>query len=328
MKTNFNRRNVLKGLLALPGAAAVGGWMSSCNSGKKDSEAAPNQKTKDSTLLKKSDNTTLTIDFNIVLHGTYALQFDTQNQQVLILIPSVFRDDGTPAHAYKAGLFLLEIPIDEGPQTILPFGLPKGNPLPDVITKNPTSSDPTQFVILRKGDLKQRTTNTPLRNTFRLPYPNFVRVAAAHKFKDAGHKFFNNDILIPKTPVQVPLCLVLQYIIGTAPVISSSVKVAPPHVNYHIFAEPDKLAPGMKHVKTAFSQLTQLYEDVGGLALTDDVLNDVDTPGALIDAQPAIPDDLTVKEALSLEDRGSRSPTFGTRVGTCAGLILVSGPDA
>jgi hypothetical protein len=84
----------------------------------------------------------------------------------------------------------------------------------------------------------------------------------------------------------------------------------------------------MQHVKIAFSQLTQLYEDVGGLALTDDVLNDVDNPGILIDAQPKTPDDLTDKETLSLEDRDSRSPTFGSRVGTCAGLILVSGPDA
>jgi hypothetical protein len=324
---NFDRRNLLKGLLALPGAAALGGWMSSCNNGKKGPEPPSNQ-TKNSILSKRSDNTTTTIDFNIVLHGTYALQFDTQNQQALILIPSVFKDDGTPAHEYKAGLFRLEIPIDEGPKTILPFGLPQGTPLPDVVTKNPTSSDPTQFVILRKGDLKQRTTNTPLRNTFQLPYPNSVQVAAAHKFKNPGHTFFKNDGLIPKTPTQVPLCVVLQYTIGTAPVISSSIKVAPPHVNYHIYAESPKLGAGMQHVKIAFSQLTQLYEDVGGLALTDDVLNDVDNPGILIDAQPKTPDDLTDKETLSLEDRDSRSPTFGSRVGTCAGLILVSGPDA
>src|SRR5262245_38084197 len=120
MKNNFDRRNLLKGLLTLPAAAAAGAWISSC--GKKSSDSTPNQQAKTSTLAKGSATKT-TVNFNVVLHGTYALQFDTLNKQVLILIPSVFEADGTtPAHEYRAGTFRQEGKIDASPGTVLTFG--------------------------------------------------------------------------------------------------------------------------------------------------------------------------------------------------------------
>src|SRR5262249_8065278 len=152
------------------------------------------------------------------------------------------------------------------------------------------------------ADLKQNDPrNSPIRNTFQLPYPISVQVAAAQKFKHPGHKFFDNDSLIPKTPKQVPLCIMLQYtmdIPGTLPAINTSANPVQ-HINYHIIAEPHK-APHKPHVKTAFSQLTNLYDNVGGLALTTDVLNDIDVGTAMGDATPAVPDDLVLQETLSL----------------------------
>jgi len=52
MKNNFDRRNLLKGLLTLPAAAAGGAWISSC--GKKSSDSTPNQQAKTSMLAKGS----------------------------------------------------------------------------------------------------------------------------------------------------------------------------------------------------------------------------------------------------------------------------------
>ena len=328
-KSNFDRRDLLKGLLAVQGAAAMTGLLSSCNKGAENQQPKAASDLQSASLSKGGP--TSTINFNIVLHGTYVLQFDTQNKQALILIPTVLKDDGTEAHEYKAGTFQREQKTLALPGATLVFDFPldQANPLPDAVMKVPAYSDPTQFVIVRKSDLKQRPGGGPLRNKFQLPYPHSLQVAAAQKFHAPGQTFFDNDGLIPKKPVQVPLCLLLQYRLDTLctlPVIGGLANL--PHINYHIYAEAHE-PHGGKHVKTAFSQLTSLYDDVGGLKLTDKVLQDIDQGQLMDDAKPKVPDDLVTPETLSLEDRdGKRIPTGASHVGSCAGVILVSGPDA
>jgi hypothetical protein len=325
-KLNFDRRSVLKGLLAVPGAAAMGGLMSSCAKNGGNTQPKPEAARK----ISKTALAATTIDFSVVLHGTYALQFDTQNKQVQILIPTVLEGDGTEAHKYLSGLFLNEKPFIT-PSAPIVFGLPlnANNPLPDVVTKAPTE-DPTKFVILRKQDLQQQPSGSgPLRNIFQLPYPRSLKVLRAQEFKPqftANHKFFDNATLIPRTPTQVPLSLALQYDLG----VEGPFPV--PNIHYHIFAEPQK-KPGQPHIMTAFSALTSLYVDVAGLKMSDDILNDIDKPPSKSLVRDVttilLPNGFDAKEPISLEQRaGLGLPTGAVHVGACGGLILVSGPDA
>lgn len=320
MKNNFDRRNLLKGLLTLPGGAALGGWMSSCGKNEGNSNPKP-----EASLNSKANAAPTTVDFSVVLHGTYALQFDTQNQQVQILVPTVL-ENGKEAHKYLSGLFRNEQPyVASSSPTVISVNA--NNPLPDVVTKNPVHEDPTKFVILRKADLQQKpiSSGSPLRNVFQLPYPKTLTVLRAQEFKAAGHKFFDNDTLIPKTPTQVPLTLALQYDLifpGPFPV---------PNIHLHIFAEPQKKA-GEMHIKTAFAALTSLYVDVNGLKMSNDVLNDIDQPPSLSllqDPSIPLPGGFDPIEPKSLEQRNAlTSPAGASHVGSCAGIITVSGPDA
>jgi hypothetical protein len=321
VKNTFDRRNVLKGLLTLPVAVAAGAWINSC--GKNNSNPKP-----DAVALDRSNAATAptTVDFSVVLHGTYAVQFDTQNKQVQILIPTVLDSSGKEAHKYWSGLFRNETPYasSSSPTAI---SISASNPLPDVVTKTPVREDPTKFVILRKADLQQKPAGSgnPLRNVFQLPYPKALTVLRAQEFKAAGHKFFDSDTLIPKTPTQVPLAIALRYdlnVPGPFPV---------PNLHYHIFAEPLN-QPGHPHITTAFAALTGLYVNVGGLKLSNDVTQDVDKPPTLAwlrDAQIPLPNGFDPVEPKSLEQRSGLSlPAGASHVGSCAGIITVSGPDA
>jgi hypothetical protein len=325
-KSNLDRRDLLKGLLAVPGVAALGGLVSSCN---KDAEnAQPKTAVDIKTVTPKTAASATTISFNLVLHGTYALQFDTQNKQLQILIPEVLDSSGTEAHQYLSGMYLVETPIMAS-AAVIAFGLPlnANNPLPDVVTKTPTTEDPTKFVILRKADLQQNPSGS-LRNKLQLPYPRSLKVLRAQELKDPSkHKFFDNASLIPKTPTQMPLCLALQYdlsVDGTFPNWS-------PSIHYHVFAEPVK-KPGQMHITTAFSALTNLYTDVGNLSMSQEILDDVDKPPSLAlvkDVPIKLPNDFIPGEEASLEKRaGLPLPVGASHVGSCANLILVSGPDA
>jgi hypothetical protein len=265
------------------------------------------------------------------LHGTYALQFDTQNKQVQVLIPAVFEQNGKPAHEYRAGFFLNEAPIS--PPSVLPvtpviFGSPldANNLLPDVVTQNPVHDDPKQFVILRQKDLAQAP-DGPLRNLFQLPYPRSLRVLRAQELIDPDHhSFFDNTSLIPKLPNQVPLSITLQYALnvdGPFPV---------PSLHYHIFAEPRK-KPTERHIKTAFRILASLYTNkLGGLKLSDEILADIDNnPSKLVQDVDGIslPLGFDGIEPMSLEQRDNLKVSMAAvHVGACAGVIVVSGPDA
>lgn len=315
MKHNLDRRNLLKGLLALPAAAAVGGWMTSC----KKAAAAPT-----------------IVDFSIVLHGTYALQFDTKINCVQILIPTVLDDNGDEAHQYLSGLFQNEKPFGASPTKPIVIPIKANNPLPDVVTKKPLHEDPKKFVIVRKPNLTQKSIkNSPLRNLFQLPYPRTLTVLRAEEFRKPGYEFFDNAKLIPYTPTQVPLSLALQY----------DVRVPGPfpvqNIHYHIFAEPPSMSDkSANHVPTAFQALTSLYEDVGGLTLSGPIADDC-PPGLLENAPICLPYGFDSAEGHSLGMRsssqfaepnmnqlkGSACP-HGVHVGSCASLILVSGPEA
>lgn len=323
MKNNFDRRDLLKGLLTLPGAAALGGWMSSCGKNGGNSNLKPGAAT-----INGSIATTLTtVDFSVVLHGAYALQFDTTNQQVQILIPEVLDNTGKEAHQYLSGLFRNEIPYIAS-SSPTPISVSVNNPLPDVVTKKPVNEDPSKFVILRKADLQQKPagTNNPLRNVFQLPYPRTLTVLRAQEFKPPAQKFFDNDSLIPVKPTQVPLTLAMQYdliVQGPFPV---------PNIHYHIFAEPCK-KPGEPHISTAFAALTSLYVgELSGLQISDAVLKDVDTPPSLAllqDAKIPLPNGFDSVEPKSLEQRSALpSPAGASHVGSCAGIIIVNGPGA
>ena len=285
MKNNFDRRDLLKGLLALPGAAAMGGLTSSC--------------------AKNEVKNNSIVDFSVVVHGTCAVQFDTQNKQLQVLIPTVL-ENGTEAHQYLKGLFRDESPFEASPDHPIALSL---------------SEDPRNFVILRKQDL-QRDPNGPLRNIFQLPYPKSLQWLRAEKFKTDGHKFFDNATLISKMPTQVPVALALQYDVaveGPFPV---------PNIHYHIFAErgtPESIEQLPEHITTAFSALTRLYKDVGDLKISEDVLNEVVKPDdvTLLTEVPSKPSGFEAAETQTLE--GRRSPTGGAHF-TCAMLILVSGP--
>src|SRR5262249_49153692 len=99
-KLSFDRRDLLKGLLALPGAAAVGGLMSSCT---KNENVQP--KSDSAPQSSKSNVAPTIVDFSVVVHGTCAVQFDTQNKQVQILIP------GVEPHQYLNGFLFNEKPF-------------------------------------------------------------------------------------------------------------------------------------------------------------------------------------------------------------------------
>jgi hypothetical protein len=322
MKGNFDRRNVLKGLLTVPAAAAVGGWMNSCgkdggNSNSKR-EAAPDSS---SAALAPT-----TVDFSVVLHGAYALQFDTDKGRAQILIPTVL-ENGKEAHKYLSGLFRNEKPFALS-SSVNVISVSGSASLPDVLTQNPSSEDPTKLVILRKKDLQLKPTSSgsPLRNVFELPYPRALTVLRAQKFKTAGQRFFSNDGMIPRTPTQVPLTLALQYNItvsGPFPV---------PNIHLHIFAEQLK-AQGAPHITTAFTALTSLYVgDLGGLKMSNAVLNDVDSkpPSAsILDEIKFAQSGFEPEESLSLEQRkGLPSGIGASHVGSCAGIIAVSGTGA
>jgi hypothetical protein len=310
----------LKGLLTLPASAAAGAWISSC--GKNDSNP------KVGALAPTSSNAATaatTVDFSVVLHGAYALQFDTDKGKVQILIPTVL-ENGVEAHKYLKGLFRDEQPFTPSGTSVI--SVSGSTSLPDVVTKNPSSEDPSKFVILRQRDLQQKPTSSgsPLRNMFELPYPKTLTVLRTQEFKTPGQKFFDNDGLIPIKPTQVPLTLALQYDVivqGPFPI---------PNIHLHIFAEQLK-AQGATHITTAFAEVAKLYTgNLGGLKITDAVLHDVDTkpPSASIlkeikIAQPGF----EPEESLSLEERKQLPSGAGaSHVGSCAGIIIVTGPGA
>jgi len=299
MKKNLDRRDLLKGLLALPGAAAVGGWMRAYahKPAKKNSSAA---------LIAPKPS----INFNVILHGAVALEFDVKKNKASVLIPRVL-NGSRDAHVYEAGPFREEDVLDSSTE-VIDFNLPleQTNPLPPILTTNPE-----QFAIVRNPQLA-RNPNGPLRNIFQFPFPHGLEVGLAQVFNEAGHKFFNNTTFL-KEPVHVPLALVLRYSLA-----SGGVRVRP--FNFHIYAESDGLS-GHHSVTTAFSTLTSLYQDVGKLELSQDVIGDVTGTKKILvfDNKVNLPPDLLDDEVLSLEDRDL--PFGGTRVGTCAPLILING---
>ncbi len=316
---NFDRRNLLKGLLTLPGAAAVGGLMISC--GKNEEKSTPKTEASPDSS-KTAVAATTTVDFSVVLHGSYAIQFDTDNAKVQILIPTVL-EGGKEAHKYLRGLFKAEQPF--APKENSAISVSTKNSLPDVLTK-----DPGKFVIIRKKDLKQAS-GSPPRNRFELPYPRALTVLRAQEFKTTGHSFFDNDGLIAAKPTQVPLTLALQYdliVPGSFPV---------PKLHLHIFAEPDKRTDG-KHIKTAFTALASLYKgNLGGLQVSKEICDDAD----MLLKTGSSDDDSILKEiklartgfepdeGLSLMQRTDlAAPTGGGRVGGCAAIITVTGNGA
>ncbi len=302
MNNNFERRDVLKGLLALPGAAAMNGLM--------PAEAQKLVKATKPVKTAAAAATKSTMNFNVVLHGTFALEFDIKRGKASVVIPRVL-NGSRDAHIYIAGSFRQEAPLDASKE-VIDFNLPldQGNPLPAILSTNPE-----QFAIVRNSQLA-RDDQGPVRNILQFPFPHGLEVGLAQVFRDPpNHKFFNNTTFANQ-PAQMPLTLVLRYSLA-----SGGVQVPP--FNFHIYAQSDE-KNGHHSVTAAFAALASLYKDVGKLELTQDVIGDVSSKTLLaFNSNINLPADLLDDEVLSLEDRDQ---SFGgVHVGTCAGLILING---
>jgi hypothetical protein len=299
MKKDFDRRDVLKGLVMVPGAAALGAWLQA------DAQRPTNKNMPAAIAAAKP-----TMNFNVILHGTFALELDIKKNKASVLIPRVL-NGSRDAHVYKAGPFREEGLLDSSKE-VIDFNLPldQANPLPPVLTANPG-----QFAIVRNSQLA-RADGGPLRNIFQFPFPHGLEVGLAQIFNESGHKFFNNTTFANQ-PVSMPLTLVLRYSLA-----SGGAQLPP--FNFHIYAQADGQS-GHHPVTTAFAALTSLYKDVGKLELTQDVTGDVSSSKKILvfNNQINLPSDLLDDEVLSLEDRDL--PFGGSHVGTCAGLILING---
>src|SRR5438270_1907809 len=175
MKKNFDRRDLLKGLLTVPGTAGLGGWLQA-------GAQKPTKKNMPAAIVAVKP----TMNFNVILHGTFALEFDIKKNKASVLIPRVL-NGSRDAHVYKAGPFREEGSLDSSKE-VIDFNLPldQANPLPPILTANPG-----QFAIVRNPQLA-RDDQGPLRNIFQFPFPHGLEVGLAQIFNESGHKFFNN----------------------------------------------------------------------------------------------------------------------------------------
>src|SRR5258708_14751131 len=182
-KQSLDRRSLLKGMMAMPAVAALSGCSYSSSSAK--------------------------IPLNIILHGTCAIEFDTDRRRASVLIPTVLTADGKDAHVYRVGNCQAEQDIAPLNQ-VISFNIPgaDNNDLPASI------NSPRQFVVIRNKTI-QRNNKGMLRNIFEFPYPEQLLPGSAHRCKHDGHKhaFFRDETLLAGSPTQVPIWHIFQYTI-------------------------------------------------------------------------------------------------------------------
>jgi hypothetical protein len=313
MKNSLDRRNILKGLLALPASAAFGGWM---------------------TAPETADDATIMADLRIVVHGAMALHFVTaekkEEQFLEILIPEV------KSHEYEAGLLLQEDDFAaSSPFMPMPGAIVGSNTLPDVLKRDAPSSTVEQFVILRKRDLQSQS--GAARNTMRLPYPKSLDILRASGFINPGHQFFSQSQFIPIKPIQVPDTVALQYEVQ----VSKSFPLK--RIHYHIFADPSTLEVSTSHVLEAFNALNQLFNGVGRLQLSPEALQPcllksivtADPPQfnkieaeTLAERRSAILRLQRAEHLASPESHDSKFGVTGSAHLSCMQMMCVSGKDA
>jgi hypothetical protein len=337
MKSRFDRRDLLKGLLAVPGAAAFN--VLSPAAAHAEPMATP-------------------INLNVVLHGTFAVEFDTDQKRVFLRIPSV---DG---HKYKAGVAGFASDLNPGSFSINLPGI--NNMALPLELQDATRTD--LVVVRRKANKFTLNASNPALITFDLPFPVSIKCGRAEEFIESGTFFDDPNVLLQIPPSKVPLCLVMQYKIEEAniPPLPGNPVTVLNHRNWHVYAEP---APGAvmvlkllsqlqifaqsqndtglnqlsaqirnlviknknfshvldsKHPATAFDQITALYLGLDGLELSKAALIE----NNLADSPVHKPPDLGPGEQSSLEELGPAvaAPVSegGSHVGTCAGLIIVN----
>jgi hypothetical protein len=300
------------------------------------------------------------IHLNVVVHGTVALEFRTNpnpaQNRVFLRIPSV------TGHVFKAGASTAPQPLSAGTLKIDLPGFPN-KPLPPEL-QDPTRTDLVvvrkKGIQLNQANLAFITFDLPFPESIMSARAQEFRRSG--KFFDDPNSLLQVQpqkvplCLVLQYTVQESSIPVLPGQPGTvlaqhrnwhiyAEPGADAAKAMQLLANLQAFTQQNndpelkalttqlrdaitkRNSPAMLdagHTATAFDSITSLYIGLNGLELSKAALNQLN----LAEAPVQKPDDLGFGEDLSLEEMGSAVPSptggGGSRVGTCAPLILVS----
>jgi len=305
----FNRRSLLKALVAIPAISAMEGCDRSC------SEGSP------STI-------------NVVLHGAYVLELNRETRRAFVHIPTVKGDNTCYDHVYLIGQWGLE-------QELRPT---TGGP--PLHIKNLIGSDTVpEMQGIDENDAvirKPLTRAADARTILELPLPKDVRPARSAYLKDpeggATLPFFEQTDLLSQ-PKQLPTTLVLVYQSHRRSChLDIDGNCCPPYINLHVFAEP-ATDPDPAHTLAAFKGIQSLFKELSQLKYNQEWCPESGcNPDYEQGVRAATPAGLNDFEILSLAQRNeleetfmdhaacnkTRVPSGGHHVGTCLHLLNVT----
>lgn len=236
-KASLSRRNVLKGIAALPTVAALQGCDRLSHTGRPPT-------------------------VNVILHGAYVLELNARKKKAFVHIPKVTGDNTCYDHVYLAGQWGLEQPLPEtgdGPPVKI-SRLVGSDSLPDI-----TNVKQKETVIRNRKFTPAAKPWTILE----LPLPKCLIPAHSAKLvDDSGQSlFFFQDkpeikALIGEQPVQLATSLVLVYESlsrSCHPFVGD--QCLPRFTNLHIFAEP-MTDPDATHALNALHGVKNLFSEL------------------------------------------------------------------
>jgi hypothetical protein len=259
---------------------------------------------------------------NLILHGTYALEFDQSAKRTYVRIPTV------PTHQYLIGHWGVEEPLaeSEAGSPLAIDGISGGDTLPMI-------DDSKDVVVRRKLKLNP---NNATRTLIALPFPKRLSPARLGYLKKGSSTlaYFTPGSAKPlsQQPVRLPMAIVLEYGFDAGvklPNMGSYKWV--PHVNLHIFAE-SPTNPAGSHMYDSWNALKSLYDDsdLANLSFTSSVFN---PKLEVIDANFPLPPGVSNAETLSLPERkcviapvasgAAPVPSGGAHTGTCLHMVMV-----
>lgn len=305
----LSRRSLLQALATVPAITALEGCDRSCSEG--------------------SHNTV-----NVVLHGAYVLELNSQKKRAFIHIPTVKGDNTCYDHVYLMGQWGLEQPLRPtvGGPPLRIKNLVGSDSLPEM-----SGLDQNDAVVR-----KPLTRGADARTILELPLPKALYPARSTRLIDGNQPmlFFekdSNDLLIQ--PQQLPTTLVLVYKSHGRPRdLDIDGRCWSPYINLHVFAEP-ATDPEGTHTLDAFNAIKSLFKEFSALQYNQKWCPPQGCEEEYEQAvEAANPPGLSDFEILSLSQRNDLADTFlnhpscnmtsvpsgGHHVGTCLHVINVT----